>query len=69
MVGLMHDDLHVYTGATFTMETEFVEKLRELEQSSIKNTAAVEALRSEKELLMQDVLECERQVSECALTS
>lgn len=49
--------------AVFMTERVFSEELREMEAESAAADARVEALRGEKERLLTDLVECERQVA------
>ena len=44
------------------MEMEFIRELKELEEASIAANKRVEALRAEKEGLLSDIVECEKQI-------
>lgn len=46
----------------FAMEKQFVEKLREMEESAIRSEARLAGIKEEKARLLEDILEAERQV-------
>merc|ERR1719424_2502163 len=50
------------TSSNQTMETEFVRKLKEIEQNCIQTENEVDTLRLEKEAMMEEIVESERQV-------
>mmetsp|Transcript_2903 Transcript_2903/g.417 ORF Transcript_2903/g.417 Transcript_2903/m.417 type:complete len:115 (-) Transcript_2903:672-1016(-) len=44
------------------IESEFVEKLKELEKKSVKLEVQIDRLKDEKANLLSDIVECERQI-------
>jgi chromosome segregation ATPase len=50
------------SNANQTMETEFVRKLKEIEQNCIQTENEVDTLRLEKEAMLEEIVESERQV-------
>lgn len=49
------------TNQLFVSEREFSQRLKELETESIEMEKKIEATREEKELLLQDIIEMQRQ--------
>ncbi len=50
------------SNAAYNMESEFVEKLKMLEEQSLKTQGGIEALKREKQRLFDEVIEAERQI-------
>lgn len=48
--------------ANFNSETDFVRKLKDLEQNSVSNQVEVQRLEQEREILFADVIEAEKQI-------
>lgn len=46
----------------YNIESEFVEKLKELEKDSVKLEVDIDRLKDEKANLLSEIVECERQI-------
>lgn len=50
------------TNENFNFETEFLEKLKELECHSSQIDIKIDNIKEEKALILQEILQCERQI-------
>lgn len=48
--------------SNFNMETEFIAELKEMEEESVRNEATIQRMQREKEQLLEEILEAEKQI-------
>ena len=56
------DKKHKLENENINLESEFVEKLKEMEKEAIKLEVNIDKIREEKAELMNEIVECERQI-------